>query len=1217
MKQFNSAPFFALLFVLCAWSTVSVAQQQGPLDVALRHLEKSRDQLQLTEADLGNYRVSDLYSSRHNGVTHVYLQQEYAGIAVEQAITNVNILPDGQVLSMGNRFVSDLQSRINTTTPTLSPAEAIEAVLLHFQKRTDVTVKLQEKINDQYYVFSPDGFALEPVPVRLVYQTMEDRSVRLAWRVELYELDAYNWWNARIDAQTGAVLAHHNQVIHCEFDHSSECSVPHTHAPITTKFGPKTPAIPKAHPHALTATEPAPKAAAAPKAHPHAHGPVAAMSAPKTTASPLAKTNARANSYRVYPVPIESPIHGNRDLITDPSDPIASPFGWHDVNGATGAEYTITRGNNVHAYHDIFNQNESAGDEPDGGPSLDFDYPLDLSTEKPYTQVDPAVVNLFYWNNVMHDMWYQYGFDEASGNFQVNNYNNGGIEGDYVRAEALDGSGRNNANFGTGADGSGARMQMYIWTDEQLPPNAAVIVEEPATVAGTYVMVPAGFGAEVPTPPLAGKVVLADDGIGNGADVCEDIINGAELSGNIAMIDRGDCEFGFKSLAAENEGAIAVIICNNDGTPPFGMAPGVVGDQVTIPAVMMSRDDCNTLKVALDDELQVRLSVNAQIPVPGPTAIDGDLDNGIIIHEYTHGISIRLTGGPSQGGGCLSNREQAGEGWSDWFALAMLTTENDIAEQRRGIGTYALREPTSGTGIRRYPYSRDMDIDPHTYASVVVEQAPHGVGSVWAVTIWDLYWDLIDEYGFSSDFYFGDKGNNIAMQLVLDGLKLQPCNPTFLDSRDAIIAADVANNGGANVCLIWKTFARRGMGFSARAGGNESFDMPDACSQILKIKKTAVASAEAGDVVTYTLEITNDTPGLLTDISVSDLIPEGTSYVEGSSSCPNTTFANGEITIELGSMMTGNSTICTYQLQLADEPFSVVALEDGVEAGTDNWRLENPVGAAEWSVVSNNPFEGDNAWFAPDIETESDQYLILSESVLLDGDSPALSFWHWYNTEATWDGGVVEISTDEGLTWEDLGSEMTQNGYNSTIEVNQASTISGREAFSGNSNGYLQTVIDLSSYSGQSVIFRFRMACDGAVGGEGWYVDNVEFFDNFYSITNTACVTSSTSTGEACAEAVTIVTGELDTSTDDPASGLDIALYPNPAQDVVYLSLRDLDRGAAVIRLMSVDGRELLTRELEEADASLTLNIAEVPAGIHFLEVQTETAKVVRKLVVQ
>ena len=143
------------------------------------------------------------------------------------------------------------------------------------------------------------------------------------------------------------------------------------------------------------------------------------------------------------------------------------------------------------------------------------------------------------------------------------------------------------------------------------------------------------------------------------------------------------------------------------------------------------------------------------------------------------------------------------------------------------------------------------------------------------------------------------------------------------------------------------------------------------------------------------------------------------------------------------------------------------------------------------------------------------------------------------------------------------------------------------------------------------------MACDGAVGGEGWYVDNVEFFDNFYSITNTACVTSSTSTGEACAEAVTIVTGELDTSTDDPASGLDIALYPNPAQDVVYLSLRELDRGAAVIRLMSVDGRELLTRELEEADASLTLNIAEVPAGIHFLEVQTETAKVVRKLVVQ
>ncbi len=74
------------------------------------------------------------------------------------------------------------------------------------------------------------------------------------------------------------------------------------------------------------------------------------------------------------------------------------------------------------------------------------------------------MTNLFYWNNVVHDVIHGYGFDEAAGNFQVNNYGNGGVGGDDVRAEAQDGSGTNNANFGTGVDGVRPRMQMFVWT---------------------------------------------------------------------------------------------------------------------------------------------------------------------------------------------------------------------------------------------------------------------------------------------------------------------------------------------------------------------------------------------------------------------------------------------------------------------------------------------------------------------------------------------------------------------------------------------------------------------------------------------------------------------------------------------------------------------------------------------------------------------------------
>jgi hypothetical protein len=82
--------------------------------------------------------------------------------------------------------------------------------------------------------------------------------------------------------------------------------------------------------------------------------------------------------------------------------------------------------------------------------------------------------------------------------------------------------------------------------------------------------------------------------------------------------------------------------------------------------------------------------------------------------------------------------------------------------------------------------------------------------------LWEVYWKLVGAYGFDADLYAGTGGNNLALQLVVDGMKLQPCGPTFLTARDAILAADLANTGGANQCLIWRGFAKRGLGFDAQ-----------------------------------------------------------------------------------------------------------------------------------------------------------------------------------------------------------------------------------------------------------------------------------------------------------------------------------------------------------------------------------------------------------------
>jgi hypothetical protein len=213
---------------------------------------------------------------------------------------------------------------------------------------------------------------------------------------------------------------------------------------------------------------------------------------------------------------------------------------------------------------------------------------------------------------------------------------------------------------------------------------------------------------------------------------------------------------------------------------------------------------------------------------------DGSLDNGIIGHEYGHGISNRLTGGPGNTG-CLSNQEQMGEGWSDYVGMMITIEPGDQGTDARGIGTFATGNPITGGGIREAPYSKDFAVNDYTYADVNGNvSVPHGVGFVWATMIWDMTWDLIEANGGTiGDVYGGTSGNNIAMQLVVDGMKLQACSPGFVDGRDAILLADRLSNGGANQCLIWEAFARRGLGLSASQGssqslsdGVEAFDVP-------------------------------------------------------------------------------------------------------------------------------------------------------------------------------------------------------------------------------------------------------------------------------------------------------------------------------------------------------------------------------------------------------
>jgi len=155
-------------------------------------------------------------------------------------------------------------------------------------------------------------------------------------------------------------------------------------------------------------------------------------------------------------------------------------------------------------------------------------------------------------------------------------------------------------------------------------------------------------------------------------------------------------------------------------------------------------------------------------------------------------------------------------------------------------------------GIRRYPYSTNLTVNPETYKTL---DSPgywgvHAIGEVWAGMLYQVEEGLRAKWGWSPDlfptnttgedsFYLsedevnklvGDKGrsskrpiprhgNTLALALIIDGMKIQPCRPGFFEARDAIITADKQLTGGANECLIWSRFAQRGLGIDATVVG--------------------------------------------------------------------------------------------------------------------------------------------------------------------------------------------------------------------------------------------------------------------------------------------------------------------------------------------------------------------------------------------------------------
>lgn len=649
---------FFLAFLLFFSGTVVAQNFSGAINRQLNHFV---EQNELLPQDVHWQITSESFSNK-SGVQHVYFRQSLNGIEIYGTESSIHLLK-GSVISKNSKFIKNTaQKRKGANAPALTAVQAVQAAAGHLNYSISGPLSVLEGPTgvDKKTLLDNGGISLSPIPAKLMYALTQDNELVLAWDISIQEKSQQDWWSLRIDAQTGAIVNRDNWMVSCTMhhDHSNDVNVLNYNANLYDI--------------------------------PNYKAPEANLAASCT------------ECYEVFELPLESPYYGSRTILVQPADPTASPFGWHDTDGVAGAEYTTTRGNNVNAYED----GNNPGYQPNGGSNLEFTgYPFSQTYSNSNQYEDAAITNLFYMNNVFHDIMYHYGFDEVSGNFQENNYGNGGAGSDSVNAEAQDGSGTCNANFGTPPDGGNPTMQMYI--------------------------------------------------------------------------------------------------CGSK---------------------------------------------------------DGDFDNLVILHEYGHGISNRLTGGPNAAN-CLQNAEQMGEGWSDFFGVLLTMQPGDVGTDARAVGTYLFNQGQGGGGIRDYPYSTDMGVNPQTYDYIKTAAIPHGVGSVWAQMLWEVTWALIDEHGYDQDIYNftgdvnQDAGNIQALALVTEGMKLQPCSPGFIDGRDAIFAADQALYGGANECILWDAFAKRGLGYSAsqgssnsRSDGTQAFDTPSQSASLSVLEEVCASSEVLTDL---------------------------------------------------------------------------------------------------------------------------------------------------------------------------------------------------------------------------------------------------------------------------------------------------------------------------------------------------------------------------------
>jgi len=563
--------------------------------------------------------------------------------------------------------------------------------------------------------------------------------------------------------------------------------------------------------------------------------------------------------------------------------------------------------------------------------------------------------------------------------------------------------------------------------------------------------------------------------------------------------------------------------------------------------------------------------------------IDGSLDADVVIHEHTHGLSNRLHGNAD---GLVDDMSSGmGEGWSDFYALSMLSQPSDPIQGIYTTGAYATYHlgktfvNNSYYGIRRFPYavksfvgSNGKPHNPLTFADIdgtkmnltdgafpaaftgTADEA-HNSGEVWCSMLWEVRANFVTRLGWAV-------GNRRALQLVTDGMKLAPLNPTFIQERDAIVAAAIAGGVEADVADVWAGFATRGLGAGAsiqNSGGSstggtnttrvtEAFDLPNITqTQDLTVSDSIGDNdgfAEPGETVNIAVPITNNTGRTATGVTVSVNGGPAVSYgtltgtQSGTQNVAYTIPANatcGAFTTVTVSVTSSLGTVNFQRQIFVGKPETTAASQnfDSVSSPAlpSGWTVTSEQGGTNWVTSATTPDTAPNVAYAVDPSSIGGGTSLVSPMVSVTSSTASLTFRHMFNTEVasgtTWDGGVLEISIAGG-SFQDItaaGGAFTQNGYNTTLGISLNNPLIGRAAWGGNSGGYITTTAQLPpAANGKLVQLRWRFGADnngvGTGTNPGWYVDTI-------SVSGAGFVTSYACQYTPAAGSASVVSGRV------------------------------------------------------------------------------------------